>query len=78
MGLLSNGVGFSSCDANKLSYYAKWILAGKHLSGKYLEDALKKLLKYSKQAIRLSIKDNTDLISTELSAETCPHGLEAI
>lgn len=48
-----NGVGFNAVDAHKLSYYATWIKAGNHLSDKYLQDAFKRVPKYSKQIFKL-------------------------
>ena len=47
--LVHNGVGFNGCDARTLSYYAKWILSGKTLSGKHLHKARRMMLKYSEQ-----------------------------
>ena len=44
-----NGVGFNKPDSHKLSYYAQWIQSGKHLNGKHLENARKKMLKYAGQ-----------------------------
>jgi len=49
-----NGVGFTAYDARKLSYYAKWILSGRHLSGKFLQDAFKKTGKYAGQLEKIS------------------------
>ena len=44
-----NNVGFSGCDSKTLSYYAKWIKKGNHLSGKFLGKAKEKMPKYSRQ-----------------------------
>lgn len=44
-----NGVGFNKPDSYKLSYYAKWIKSGKHLSGWHLQNAKIKMAKYSRQ-----------------------------
>ena len=49
-----NHIGFSSADAKRLSYYAKWILSGKHLSGHHLEIARKRIKKYIKQLLEIS------------------------
>ncbi len=32
-----NHVGFSAADANKMCYYAKWVLSGRKLSGVHLD-----------------------------------------
>ena len=42
----NNGIGFAACDARKGSYYAKWVLSGKHLTGRHLERARKMACKY--------------------------------
>lgn len=49
----NNGVGFNSFDSKRLSYYAKWISSGKHLSGFHLEKAFKVVPKYAKQIFSL-------------------------
>ena len=52
--VIHNKMGFTAFDANKLSYYAKWIQSGRHLTGKYLEDAFHKIGKYAKQLEKIS------------------------
>lgn len=49
--LISNGIGFASCDANRGSYYARWIKSGKHLTGSHLENARKMAKKYVRQLL---------------------------
>lgn len=49
-----NNVGFNAGDAHKLSYYAKWIRSGKHLDGKHLEIARKRIIKYRKQLTKIA------------------------
>lgn len=49
-----NGVGFNGSDARVMSYYAKWIESGKHLSGKHLIKATKKIMKYSGQLLKIA------------------------
>lgn len=44
-----NGVGFSGADARLGSYWARWVLSGKNLTGKHLLNARKMSLKYIKQ-----------------------------
>jgi predicted Zn-dependent protease len=46
-----NNVGFNAFDAKTLTYYAKWILSGKHLSGEYLEKAFSMVPKYAQQIL---------------------------
>lgn len=52
--LRHNGVGFASCDARLGSYYAKWVMGGRHLSGKHLEKARKMTKKYSRQLVMIA------------------------
>ena len=49
-----NKVGFSGPDSKRLSYYAKWILSGKHLTGEHLITAKEKMLKYSRQLEKIA------------------------
>lgn len=50
----NNMMGFNSPDAHRLTYYAKWILSGKHLNGIHLERARKQMKKYSGQLTRIA------------------------
>lgn len=50
----NNGVGCRGCDARRLTYYAKWLQNGNHLSGKHLEMARKMMLKYSGQLTKIA------------------------
>lgn len=45
----SNGRGFSSSDARLGSYYACWVLGGRHLTGIHLQRARTMSLKYIRQ-----------------------------
>jgi hypothetical protein len=47
----NNGVGFSSYAASSGSYYARWVISGRQLSGKHLETALKIALRHSRQLV---------------------------
>ncbi len=47
--LNDNKVGFSACHGATGSYYAKWILSGKRLSGIHLVKARKMALAYTRQ-----------------------------
>ena len=49
-----NGVGFASCHAHLGSYYAKWILSGRHLTGKHLDKARRMVRWYSKQLCEIA------------------------
>ena len=51
---VNNKIGLNKPDAHKMSYYAKWIMAGKHLNGRFLEDARNRVLKYSKQLTKMA------------------------
>lgn len=46
---LNDGVGFNGPDGGKMSYYAQWLLSGKHLSGSHLKDAFARIGKYAGQ-----------------------------
>ena len=48
---INNGKGFSGPDAGYGSYLAKWILSGRHLSGKHLTRARNMSMKYRKQLL---------------------------
>ena len=50
----SNGVGFSGAHAQVGSYYATWILSGKHLSGKHLEKARNMAKRYTRQLVEIA------------------------
>jgi hypothetical protein len=52
-----NNVGFSKPDAHRMTYYTNWILSGKHLSGKHLEQARKGMLKYAGQLTKIANKE---------------------
>jgi hypothetical protein len=45
----SNGIGFSGADARLGSYYAKWVLSGKNLTGNHLMKARMMSYKYVRQ-----------------------------
>ena len=49
-----NGRGFSGCDAGIGSYYARWVQAGKPLSGKHLERARRMACKYVGQLVEIA------------------------
>lgn len=53
----ANSVGFNGSDARLLTYCAKWIARGNHLSGIFLERARKSTLKYAGQLAKIA-KDN--------------------
>ena len=44
-----NGRGFTGPDAHMMSYWAKWIQSGKHLSGTHLSRAFVRIGKYAGQ-----------------------------
>lgn len=49
-----NGVGFNGPDAGYMSYLARWILSGRHLSGKHLQQGRKRVLKYAGQLTEIA------------------------
>jgi len=49
-----NLVGFSGPDAPRLSYYAGWLKSGRHLSGKHLDTARKRMKKYCGQLLKIA------------------------
>lgn len=50
----SNGIGFRANHASKGSYYAKWLLQGKHLSPWHLSQARTIALHYTKQLTEIA------------------------
>ena len=51
---LKNDVGFCSWAARRGSYYAQWILSGKHLTGSHLEKARKITKHHSRQLTEIA------------------------
>jgi hypothetical protein len=47
----SNGQGFSAPHARMGTYYARWILSGRRLSGPHLERATKIAVRHSQQLV---------------------------
>lgn len=58
-----NGVGFNSADARYMTYIAKWLLTGKHLSGEHVDKARQRILKYAGQLSDIA-NDNESKKST--------------
>jgi len=50
----TNGIGFSGADAGIGSYYAKWIISGRSLSGNHLLKARKMMMKYRRQLVEIA------------------------
>ena len=50
----SNGVGFSGCNARRGTYYAKWVLSGKHLTGRHFDSATKIAKMHAGQFARIA------------------------
>lgn len=46
-----NGRGFNSSDSRYLTYIAKYLLGGRHLSGRHLEKVATKMPKYWRQIL---------------------------
>jgi hypothetical protein len=49
----SNGMGFSGAHSQLGTYYAKWILSGRHLNGSHLDKARKIVLRYTTQLLEV-------------------------
>lgn len=54
----NNGKGFLPMHARRGTYYANYIMSGKHLTGKHLEIGRKMALKYTRQLL-LAIKEKS-------------------
>lgn len=52
-----NNIGFSGWTAKKGSYYAKWILSGRRLTGHHLENARKIALHHAGQITRIANRE---------------------
>lgn len=50
----NNGIGFSGVDAKTMTYYANYILSGRHLTGEHLEKARKRIKKYKRQLTEIA------------------------
>ena len=54
-----NRVGFAACHAGLGTYYAKWILSGKHLSGTHVERARRMVRHYAGQLHQIALSNTT-------------------
>lgn len=50
-----NARGFNSADASRLSYYARWVGSGRHLTGHHLDRARATVGKYWRQLLRAAV-----------------------
>ena len=50
-----NRVGFAACHARLGSYYANWILSGRHLSGSHVERARRMVRHYAGQLHQIAL-----------------------
>ena len=50
-----NRVGFAACHARLGTYYAKWILSGRHLSGSHVERARRMVRHYAGQLYQIAL-----------------------
>ncbi len=53
----TNNIGFSGAHAKTGTYYAKWILSGRHLDGKFLQKGRTMILHYTKQLLSIANKE---------------------
>jgi len=49
-----NGIGFSGWTAKPGSYYAKWVLSGRHLTGKFLIKARRIAMHHAGQLTKIA------------------------
>ena len=49
-----NHIGFNAADAHYLTYCAKWLLKGKHLSEHHIEKARSRVIKYCGQLVQIA------------------------
>ena len=60
-----NRVGFAACHAHLGSYYAKWILSGRHLSGSHVERARKMVRHYAGQLYQIALSTQGGIENTQ-------------
>ena len=58
-----NGVGFAACHGHLGSYYARWILAGRHLTGKHLDKARRMVRHYTGQLCEIATARTADAVA---------------
>jgi hypothetical protein len=49
-----NSVGFSGAHARRGTYYARWVLSGRRLTGGHLEAARAMMIKYRRQLVEIA------------------------
>lgn len=49
-----NNAGFSAAHARRGTYYARWVLGGRRLTGWHLENARKIALRHSRQLVEIA------------------------
>ena len=49
-----NGIGFNAFDARRGSYYARWLLSGRKLSGVHVSKARRIALKHTRQLLAVA------------------------
>ena len=62
----NNGVGFSGCDANILSSFAKQVNAGRNLSPKQMVIVYKKMPRYYRQILQFISEDKMAELETKV------------
>lgn len=65
----SNGIGFSGADARLGSYYAKWILSGKRLTGNHLQKARYMSSKYIRQLVEIATENMAREVAERVAYE---------
>lgn len=68
--MVQNARGFSSSDASNGSYYARWVLSGRRLTGAFLDKARNMSLKYTRQLLEAAeAKAAAKAAQAEMAAE---------
>ena len=49
-----NNQGFAACHAHRGTYYAQWVLSGRHLDGRHLEKARRMVRRYAGQLCEIA------------------------
>ena len=61
-----NGIGFAACHAGRGSYYARWVLSGRHLDGLHLEKARRMMRSYAGQLAAIAAEHSPQVEEREV------------
>jgi len=65
----SNSRGFNAADAKYGSYLARWVIGGRHLSGKHLAKAREMTIRYSGQLADLANQKSSTIEANKAKTE---------